>query len=203
MRFPFRSFVLLLMVALSFATVPQSARSNDTSLLSVAKKISIPGVHNAGEVTEHLYRGAQPILGELPELRKLGITTVVDLRAEFPSTAEQERLQVEALGMRFVRIPIDGFSNPRSSDLAAFFRLLHDSPPETIFVHCQFGKDRTGVMVAAYRIAVEHWTSDQALSEMFAFGFNRIWHPSMETFIRNLPDRLRTDPELRKALDPS
>ncbi len=141
------------------ATVPKSAKPSDSPSPAVAKKISIPGVHNAGEVTDHLYRGSQPILTQLPELKKLGVTTVVDLRAEFPSTTEQERRQVEALGMHFVSIPIDGFSNPKPSDLAAFFQLLRVSPPETIFVHCQFGKDRTGVMIAAYRIVIEHWSS--------------------------------------------
>jgi tyrosine-protein phosphatase SIW14 len=202
MRLSPRTRSLFLFATLSFAAVPKSATPSDPPALVVAKKISITGVHNAGEVTEHLYRGSQPILTQLQELKRLGVTTVVDLRAEFPSTAEQERFQVEALGMRFVRIPIDGFSTPTSSDLAAFFRLLRESPPSTIFVHCQFGRDRTGVMIAAYRIAFQNWSSEQALSEMLAYGFNRFWHPSMEAFIRSLPNRLKTDLELKKAVDP-
>jgi hypothetical protein len=55
-------------------------------------------------------------------------------------------------------------------------------------------------MIAAYRIAFDHWTPDQALSEMMRFGFNSAWHPSMITFVRNLPMRLQSDSELKKAL---
>jgi tyrosine-protein phosphatase SIW14 len=206
MRFPPRKLALLLFVTVSLTVVPKSAthslKASDAGPV-FAEKISIPGVHNAGKVTEHLYRGAQPILGQLPKLKKLGVTTVIDLRAEFPNAAEEERLHVEALGMRFIRMPIDGFSIPKTSDLATFFRLLGESPPQTIFLHCQYGRDRTGVMIAAYRIAVENWTPAQALSEMQKFGFNRFWHPAMETFIRTLPTRLETDLELKRAIDPT
>jgi tyrosine-protein phosphatase SIW14 len=200
MRFSFRIFVLILFGTLSLASEPPFPSFTDSSFRTTAIKISIPGVHNAGKVNDHLYRGSQPSLDELSALKKLGVTTVIDLRAEFPQTAEQERKRVEALGMRFERIPIGGFSNPNDSDLLYFFQILRDSPAQTVFVHCEFGRDRTGVMIAAYRIAVEHWSSDQALSEMMQFGFNRTWHPSMISFIRELPMRLQSDGQLKKAV---
>jgi tyrosine-protein phosphatase SIW14 len=201
MSFFLPKFALLLIATFPLAPVPQSSVPNDHSLPGTVRKISIPGVRNAGEVSDHLYRGAQPMLSQLPELKKLGVTTVIDLREEFPSTAEEERRKVEALGMRFVSIPIGGFANPKTTDLAAFFRLLRDSPQQTIFIHCQFGKDRTGVMIAAYRMAFENWSADQAFDEMMAVGFNRFWHPPMEKFVRSLPSLLKSDPELKDALD--
>src|SRR5450755_3600161 len=172
MRFSSFIFILPLLGTLSLATFPLFVGPNDSTPPLFAQRISIPGVHNAGKVSEHLFRGAQPKLIDLFELKKLGITTVIDLRAEASATADLERIGAEALGMHFLRIPIGGFSNPTNADLAHFFQVLNDSAAPTIFVHCEFGEDRTGVMVAAYRIAFEHWSSDQALSKMRAFGFN-------------------------------
>ncbi len=200
MRFFSRIFVFVLLGTLLLASSPRSTSLSDVPLSASAKKISIPGVQNAGKINDHLYRGSQPSLNELSELKKLGITTVIDLRAESPQTAEQERIRVEALGLRFQRIPIGGFSNPKDSDLIDFFQVVRDSPSQTVFVHCEFGKDRTGVMIAAYRIAFENWSSNQALSEMMQFGFNSAWHPSMITFVRNLPIRLQSDARLKKAV---
>src|SRR6266849_5050481 len=152
------------------------------------------------KVNDHLFRGAQPKISSLAELQKLGVTTIVDLRSEGFSTPRKEEQQAAALGMRFVRIPVGGFSNPTSAQLAQFFSLLRASPDQKFFVHCEFGDDRTGVFIASYRIAFDHWTADQAISEMLASGFNRRWHPYMLGFVRALPQRLRADGNLKSAL---
>jgi tyrosine-protein phosphatase SIW14 len=167
---------------------------------SIAQKLSLHGISNAGKVSDSLFRGAQPHLSDLGELKKLGITTIIDLRRESHSLREQERLRAESLGMHFISIPVGGFSIPSSEQLAEFFSLVREAPLQRIFVHCEYGQDRTGVFIASYRIAFEHWSSDQALSEMRAFGFNRHWHPSMVSFVLTFPDRLDTDAVLKSAL---
>ena len=177
-----------------------SSISGSSTSISFAEKLSVHGVPNAGKVSEQLFRGAQPRLDALAELKKLGITTIVDLRSGSSRAGEPERSRAESLGMHFVSIPVGGFSNPTSGQLAEFFSLLRQSPTERIFVHCRLGDDRTGVFIASYRIAFDHWSADQALSEMNAFGFNHSWHPSMITFVRTLPDRLESDPVLKSSL---
>ena len=92
MQFFFRIFVLLLVCFLSLVTPVTNASTNDQPLPSSARKISVPGIHNAGKINEHLYRGSQPKLAELSQLKKLGVTTIIDLRAESPQTAKEERL---------------------------------------------------------------------------------------------------------------
>jgi len=193
-------FVLFFSLLSSSVPFRQSTSPFPSSAPLAAQKISIPGIPNAGKVSDSLFRGAQPHLSDLAELTKLGITTIVDLRAEFPRLRDRERIQAESLGIHFVSLPVGGFSNPTSAQLAEFFTLLRSSPPQKIFVHCEFGQDRTGVFIAAYRIAFDHWSPDQAVSEMLAFGFNRPWHSSMETFVRSLPDNLHSDPLLKSAL---
>jgi tyrosine-protein phosphatase SIW14 len=198
----FFSFLFVLLFSFHSRSVPFRETLHDSSFSSpaIAQKISIPGISNAGKVSEALFRGAQPDLSRLDELEKLGITTIVDLRRESHHLREQEQLRAESLGMHFLSIPVGGFSTPTSAQLAEFFTLLRETPPQKIFVHCEFGEDRTGVFIASYRVAFEQWTPDQAVAEMLRFGFNRRWHPSMATFIQALPDRLRSDAALKSAL---
>lgn len=197
-------FFPILLAALSFVSVPLRSFAQSsaaaTSSPAFAEKISLPGVPNAARVSDQLFRGAQPELSSLPQIKTLGVTTIVDLRRQYPNGSEDERRRAESLGLHFVHIPVGGFSIPSSSQLAQFFSLFRESPPPRVFVHCQFGDDRTGVFIASYRIAIQHWTAGQALREMYAFGFHNHWHPNMEAFIRELPARLQSDPVLKASL---
>lgn len=159
-------------------------------------KLKLPGLPNGGHINDNLYRGAQPHPEGLQELKKLGVTTIVDLRGENPQLGESERRQAEKLGIRFVNIPVSGWAPPSNEQVAQFLSLFRNHPNERVFVHCRFGDDRTGVFVATYRMAYENWPAEQAMNEMYYFGFNGFWHPSMKAFIRDFPARLRTAPAL-------
>ena len=174
------------------------AQSSDsaTSLRSAyGEKIKLAGVPNGGKITESLFRGAQPHAEGIEQLKKLGITTVVDLRGENRDLIEKERKQVESLGMRFVNIPVSGWDPPSNEQVAQFLSLFKN-PQEKVFVHCRFGDDRTGVFVATYRMAHDHWLPYQAIKEMYFFGFNGFWHPSMKSYINDFPAKLKTAPDL-------
>jgi protein tyrosine/serine phosphatase len=160
------------------------------------EKIQISGVPNAGKINDHLYRGAQPSPAAFSELKKLGVTTVVNLRRESDTSAEAERKAVEAQGLRFVAIPVGGFSAPTNEQVVTFLAILRDHPQDKVFVHCQYGEDRTGVFIAAYRMAFEHWTAAQAVSEMNHFGFHRHWQREMQDFVRDFPARMNAAPAL-------
>jgi len=160
------------------------------------QRLHVAGISNAGKINEHLYRGAQPRDGSLMHLRELGITTIVDLRGEDSSLRERERREAEALGIRFISIPVGGFSQPAKDQITTFLSLLVGQFPGTVFVHCRLGEDRTGVFIAAYRIIVDNWTVDEAIKEMHFFGFNRLWHPSLVSYIRNFPALIDSDPTL-------
>ena len=156
------------------------------------EKLRIPGIHNAGKISDVLYRGAQPQPAGLAELKKLGITTIVDLRREDPQKADGERREAAALGLRLVYIPVAEWRPPSDEQVAQFLSLFREDPKQRVFVHCRFGDDRTGTFVATYRIAVDHWTSKQAIAEMYFFGFNGFWHPAMRKFIEEFPEHLRS-----------
>jgi protein-tyrosine phosphatase len=141
------------------------------------ERLSIRGVENAGKISDFLYRGAQPRGEGYDELKKMGISIVVDLRNSKPVKRDggetREQVKVEAAGMRYVEIPTSAFFGPTEFQVATFLQLLHDNRNQKVFVHCYFGDDRTGTMVATYRIAMDHWTSDEAYNEMRAYHFHK------------------------------
>ncbi len=158
------------------------------------------GVANFGEVTPLLLRGGQPSEEGLQELKKLGVEWVVNFRNE-RDRIESERRQVEALGMCYASIPWSSWRRPNDRQVAEFLALLQANPQRKIFVHCHHGADRTGVMVAAYRIAAERWTSQQALTEMAAYHFHSFWMRHLKGYVEDFPRRLEADPNFR-ALHP-
>jgi protein tyrosine/serine phosphatase len=191
--------LLILTFALSLSIFAQTnLQSPAAPVLKSAygEKLRIPGVPNSGKITERLYRGAQPREHGFTELKKLGITTIVDLRGENREKIAWERKRAESLGIRFVHIPVSGWSPPTDEQLAQFFSLVRADPQEKIFVHCHFGEDRTGVFIAAYRMALEKWSPEQAMNEMYLFHFNGFLHPAMKSFIRDFPARLKSAPAL-------
>jgi len=171
--------------------------------LAHGEKLRITGIPHAGKISETLYRGAQPQEVGLSELKLLGITTIVDLRGEDRDKIAWERKRAESLGLRFVHIPVDGWSPPTDEQVVQFLSLFRDNPGQKVFMHCHFGEDRTGVFTAIYRIAFEKWSADQAIKEMYFFGFNGVWHPSMKTFVRDFPARLNSSQALASLRTPS
>jgi protein tyrosine/serine phosphatase len=167
---------------------------------SYAEKLKFVGLPKFGKVNDSLYRGAQPHAEGLQQLKRLGITTIIDLRGEERGKIDWERKQAEALGIRFIHLPVSGWSTPSDEQVAQFFSMFRGNSHEKVFIHCRLGEDRTGVFVASYRMAFDHWSSEQALAEMVSFGFNRFWHPAMATFVRDLPARLSSHSTLKAAL---
>jgi len=194
-------FSVILLGLLSSQLLAQEKTSTQPAAPAIVspiygEKLHIAGIHNAGKINEVLFRGAQPKADGLAELKKLGITTIVDLRGEDREQYEWERKEAQSRGMHFVHLPVSGWAPPSDEQVAQFLALFRDHPRQKVFVHCRFGDDRTGVFVATYRMAVDEWSPEKAIDEMYFFGFNGFWHPSMKKFIRDFPNHLRSAPAL-------
>jgi len=140
--------------------------------LSTAFGYENPNLPNFQKVDEHVYRGAQPNAEGFKDLATLGIKTVVDLRLIGEhSQADEERI-VSSLGMRYVSIPMKGLSTPKDELVAAVQALFTDTGSGPVFVHCKRGADRTGMVVAVYRINNQHWQNRKALDEAESYGMS-------------------------------
>lgn len=129
------------------------------------------GVGNFHQVDAHIYRGAQPTRLGIQSLAKLGIKTVIDLREGREHAGVEEKL-VKAAGMRYVNVPMKGLSAPTKEQMAKVLALLDDSSGWPVFVHCRRGADRTGTVIACYRISHELWANQKALEEARLFGMS-------------------------------
>ncbi len=167
--------------------------------VSLASKETIPGVENFGRVTAQLYRGAQPTAEGFDQLQSLGVKIIVDFRDE-KGAIERERKAIEERRLQFVSIPWNARHDPTPEQVREFFEVLRAHPAEKIFAHCHYGADRTGTMVAAYRIAGQGWTADEAVREMKAYHLHHFWLPNLGRYIRKFPHQLESDPSLRGAL---
>jgi len=147
---------------------------------------------NLGRVTDTLYRGAQPSPAGFGALQQMGVAIVVNFREE-PWETSTEKREVESLGMQYVGIPWKGKQTPSNAQIVQFLDLVRANPQAKIFVHCQRGADRTGTMIAAYRIAVEHEAVPDAVSEMYRFHYDHFWLPQLERYVDSLPYLLQTD----------
>jgi len=161
-----------------------------------AEKIYVPGISDFGRVNYFIYRGSQPKDDGVEQLKQFGIDTIVDLRGEFHGLMEKERLRAESMGMHFINLPGSGWATPKDEEIAQFFSLLRERPRRKIFVHCWLGGDRSGMFIAAYRIAFDGWSPQQAIQEMRSFHYLHFWHPNMARWVERFPDLLAQSPQL-------
>src|SRR6266704_2332273 len=149
-------------------------------------------IRNFGKMDDRFYRGAQPDESDYKDLKALGVKTVIDLQ-DHPTSYEKR--DAEALGMRYVNIPMSDSSYPKPEQINAFLKLVNDPATGTMFVHCAGGRHRTGVMGAVYRFNVNHWTLDQAYTEMKDYDFyTRFGHGNLKTFVEDYSKRFQSTP---------
>jgi len=154
-----------------------TAATNDTRVTghpaapTWAQPLTLPGVPNLHRVSESLYRGAQPTVEGMEQLRQFGIKTVVNLRA-----LHSDRDEIGSLPLAGEHIAMTTWQ-ATDDEIVRFLGIVTDPNRGPVFVHCQRGADRTGTMCAIYRIVVQGWTKDQAIAEMTqgGFGFYAGW----------------------------
>jgi len=136
-----------------------------------AAPATVQGVGNFQKVDEHVYRGAQPTDEGFRNLSKLGIKTIIDLR-EFDDRSRAEQKSVTAAGMQYIGVPMKGMQRPSDASVYKVLSMLEDTSTGPVFVHCKRGADRTGNVIACYRVEHDHWTNDRALTEAKSMGMS-------------------------------
>jgi tyrosine-protein phosphatase SIW14 len=132
------------------------------------------GIENFHQVNDHVYRGAQPGPEGWNGLAKMGISTVIDLRREDEHDIQEERRVVEAAGMHYVNVPMNGVVAPSPEKVTMILKMLDAGSAGKVFVHCKRGADRTGAVIACYRISHDHWANKRALHEAESYGMSRL-----------------------------
>jgi len=139
----------------------------------------IEGCPNLHSLDDGVYRGAQPTAEGFRNLWNRGIYTVINLRS-----AHSDRDLIRGTGLAYFEIPMRPWDVDERK-IRKFLKIILTPGIRPVFFHCEHGADRTGVMAAAYRVAVHCWSVEVAIDEMVygPFGFHNIWF--------NLPFHLR------------
>jgi protein tyrosine phosphatase (PTP) superfamily phosphohydrolase (DUF442 family) len=136
-----------------------------------AQPVELEGVPNLYRVSGELYRGDQPSAQGMQNLKELGLKTIINLRS-----FHSDRDEMGDTGLAYEHIYMKPW-HPEEKEAVRFLKIVTDPKRTPVLVHCQHGSDRTGTMVAIYRIAVQGWSKDEAIREMTegGFRFHRIW----------------------------
>jgi len=178
----FRNVSSLILALLALTVVAQAQEAS-------ASKSAAIRIKNFGQMDERFYRGARPKQEDFKDLAALGIKTVIDL-TEDPT--ENERSTIEALGMKYVHIPMVEKKYPTEEATNAFLKVTGDPATGKFFVHCAGGRHRTGAMGAVYRYQNYHWNFDQVYAEMKQYDFYTSWgHGAFKDFVKDYYDHMQ------------
>lgn len=159
-----RSYAALA-AAVVLATLPLAARAQADP--------RYPELPNFHQVNQQLYRGGQPKNGGLQRLKDLGVKTIVNLRGE-DDHARAESEEAHSLGLRYYGISLPEFSKPKDAEVERALGIINAPENQPVFIHCHHGRDRTGTIVACYRISNDGWTAEQAKNEARRYGLGWI-----------------------------
>jgi len=159
---------------------------------------AMQGIGNFHKVDDHVYRGAQPSSEGFHALAKLGIKIVVDLREPGERSQSEEKL-VTGEGMQYVPVPMQGMHAPPDESVIRVLNLLEDTTTGPVFVHCMRGADRTGNVIACYRIEHDHWQNERALAEARSLGMSRFEKAIQHYVLKYQPRPLNIAPALAGA----
>jgi protein tyrosine/serine phosphatase len=166
--------VIALVLIAQISAFSQEVQKADTNSVTIK---------NFGQMDDRFFRGAQPKENDYGQLAALGIKTVIDLQNE---PTGYEKRDVEALGMKYVNIPMSDKDYPETAKIDEFLKLVDDPATGKFYVHCAGGRHRTGVMGAVYRFNRYNWNYDQVYAEMKKYDFYTRWgHGDMKKFVQD------------------
>ena len=158
----------IILIVASFVACAASAAERNTNW---ALKVEQAGLPNLYRISENLYRCAQPTADGIRAAEKLGIKTVISLRA-----FHSDKDEVKSSKLKSERIYFNTW-HAEEEDVLRFLKIVTKTNDGPYLVHCLHGADRTGTMIAIYRMAVQGWTKQDAIKEMKegGYGYHTIW----------------------------
>lgn len=179
-----RVYLAMIAVILSLTAINSAQTDPESNFPNIKIK-------NFGQMDDRFYRGAQPLPDDYQALKDLGIKTVIDLRND---PTDYEKSAVEALGMKYINIPMSGWKYPKDAQIKEFMVLVDNPETGKFFVHCKAGIHRTGVAGAVYRFEDYGWNYDQAYKEMKKYNFT--WwlvHGRLKDYVKDYAEKMETE----------
>jgi tyrosine-protein phosphatase SIW14 len=152
-------------------------------------------ITNFAKVNEGIYRGARLTSTEAVQyLKSLKVKNIINLQGgdldsdigiiipwaepgERPENIAKEKVTALSLGLGFFHSPLNSLEPiTRDEDRAIdeVLTFMHDENNQPIFIHCEHGADRTGLLVALYRVKYEGVNPVTARAEWIKNGHNKL-----------------------------
>ena len=144
------------------------------AVVYAAEPVTIDGVENSYRISEDLYRSAQPEREGFTALQKMGVRSVLNLREFHKDTRKARHTQLHLMAY-----PVAA-GEVTAADVENCLALIAGAP-KPVLVHCWHGSDRTGTVVAAYRIVFQNWSVEKAVEEFRdeRFGYHEFWYGNL------------------------
>ena len=149
------------------------------------------GILNFGKVTDHIYRGAQPTEAGYKNLvERARVKSFLSLRRGVNQDVADLKL-ASLNGAQCYQVAMKEWDPGedhlrRLASAVKTLKVLSDNPKtRPVYVHCQAGRNRTGFVVATYRMVYQGWTAEEAVREMRTYRFYRAFYRD-EWFLKNL-----------------
>lgn len=139
---------------------------------AVAQNIQNSPIPVFREVSSGIYRGARPTAEGLRFLSDIGVKTILYLDNDSKQMAWEIK-EAEKLGIKVITTPMSGFWKPKTKQVNQSLSILADRNNHPIFVHCQYGQDRTGLITGLFRVEYQGWDPEDAYNEMLDVGFHQ------------------------------
>lgn len=131
------------------------------------------------QVDTGIFASGRPSEEGVKQLKAMGIKTIVNLERELfeeePEKVRKEKKWAEELGVSYLRVAMHPFFKPMREEVDKALAVIADPENQPLFVHCDQGKDRTGLIIAAYRIRIKGWSPEEAYEEMKKNGFSHFF----------------------------
>ena len=169
-----------MLIRLAFALVVATAFGAAPAAAQQVTKQTVPGVAELRQARDHRRLRRRDHAEAVPELKKMGYASIINLR--LPSRAganvEGEAAAAKTAGINFYNIPFSGQSpDPKVAD--QFLATVTDARSnEPAYIHCAAG-NRAGAMWMIKRLVVDHWDTDKAFTEATALGLTS---PALKQF---------------------
>ena len=154
--------------------------ADDTRPEQWSKLVKQAELGNFYQVDNELYRSEQPDKNDFRALEKMGIKEVLNLRQY-----HTDKDEAKGRSVKLHQIPMDA-GELTEMDMIDALRLIKQRKGPML-VHCWHGADRTGAVIASYRVVFQDWSKQQAIDELVNGDHN--FH---STFYSNIPRLIKS-----------
>ena len=164
---------------------------NFFSLLGQHKATLIHSDANLYKVDSLLYRSEQLVSEDKAVIQNIPIKSIINLR--YFTRSGDKKVFKTTDGVRLINHPLLTW-RIKAPEIAATLKLIKERQKEgAVLIHCYHGADRTGIMVAMYRIIYHNWTIEQAKKEMIngPYGYHSVWKNLEALFTESTVNEVR------------